>query len=422
MIVICLLPNCSYLSEVTRMLEIHRALAKRGVPSQVATHGGLYEGVLDAAGIAYDIIGPRMTRERSVTLVHSAVGVGSVTQSMYTDAELRTYAAAEAAYFRTHGVSAAVTGFTLTALLSTRLAGIPLVTEHAGCWVPPTFERGLIPAPSQPLLPLYVPSPLIRRLLNWDAQRAQYYTSGFNRVAAELGVERVPSTAALLMGDLTLVPEIPEILGIPAEDLAAWRPNGRPAYRPGTRLQYVGPLYARLDLPLAPDVAEFLDRPGPAIYVAITSSDIGLVRDVVAGLAPLDARILVAATVHDLADLASERVMVADVLPSHLVMPEVDLAVTAGGQGSVQTAMAAGTPLIGVPLQPEQDLNISLVERQGAARRLSKRHARTAKVATLATTMLSDDGYRREARRIQRIYTRVDGPANAADAIASLAA
>ena len=38
-------------------------------------------------------------------------------------------------------VSAVVTGFTLTALLSSRLAGIPVVAEHAGSYLPPVFER-----------------------------------------------------------------------------------------------------------------------------------------------------------------------------------------------------------------------------------------------------------------------------------------
>ena len=69
---------------------------------------------------------------------------------MWSDDELRAYATAEEAYFREHGVRVAVTGWLLTALLSTRLAGIPLVTEHAGSFLPPVFERGLLPAPSHP--------------------------------------------------------------------------------------------------------------------------------------------------------------------------------------------------------------------------------------------------------------------------------
>ena len=53
----------------------------------------------------------------------------------------------------------------------------------------------------------------------------------------------------------------------------------------------------------------------------------------IAGLSRLDVRILVARTIHDLRDLATDHVMIGGVLPSHLVMPQVDLAVTTGGPG-----------------------------------------------------------------------------------------
>lgn len=407
------------------MLEIHRALRERGATVRVATHGGAHVRLLGAGGVDHDVIGPRMSAERSAAFVRSAIGLGPVTQSMYTDDELRSYVRAEVEYFRAHRVTVAVTGFTLTTLLSSRLAGVTLVTEHAGSWVPPVFERGLLPGPTRlPGLPGSlarppewlgpVVSPLVSRTLPY----VRYYCGGFNRVAAELGVERVPSTPALVLGDLTLVPEVPEVVGIPAADLTAWRPRGR-GYRPSTRLRYTGPLYARLDIPLPDRVARFLDEPGPVIYLALTSTPPALVRRVVHALTGVGARVLVAGTVHDLGDLASSRVMVDAVLPSHLVMPQVDLAVVTAGQGSMQTAMAAGTPAIGIPLQLEQDLNVVLLERLGAARRLAPRQIGP-RLARLAQEMLGHDGHRRAAHRIRQLYDAVDGPGNAADAIIDL--
>src|SRR5882672_3047029 len=106
------------------------------------------------------------------------MGIGPPNQSFYSDSEFRSYALAEAELFRERGVRAAVTGFTLTALLSTRLAGIPLVTEHAGSWVPPVFERGLLPAASSPPGPLfrYLPKVLAKGLQNRGAPRLKLYT------------------------------------------------------------------------------------------------------------------------------------------------------------------------------------------------------------------------------------------------------
>jgi UDP:flavonoid glycosyltransferase YjiC (YdhE family) len=290
---------------------------------------------------------------------------------MWSDDELRSYALAEAEYFRRHQVSVAVTGWTLTALLSTRLAGIPLVTEHAGSFLPPVFERGMLPAPSMPIgLPAerWLPGRIRQRLYNAAVPGLELYTSGFNRVAADVGVEPVPSFPALLLGDLTLVTDVPELLGLSQAQVDGWTPRDPSRYRPGTRLRYTGPIYARLDVGVPEAVRAFLVGGRLVIYVAITSSTAALVREAVAALSTLDARVLVAATTHDLGDLAGDRIVVAGVLPSHLVRPKVDLAVIAGGQGSVQTALASGVPFIGIPLQPEQDANVIFAERQGAAR------------------------------------------------------
>lgn len=404
---ICLLPSCAYLSETSRMLEIHRALSALGVPVRVATHGGTHEPLLTAAGVAYDVIGPPMNAARSARFVREAIGAGPVGQSMYADDELRAYVRAEAAYFREHDVSVVVTGFTLTALLSTRLAGIPLVTEHAGSFVPPVFERGVLPGRVR------------GRAIGAALPRVRHHCSGFNRVAAELGVEPVPSLPALLLGDLALVPEVPEVLGISPADLEAWRPRGR-GYRTGTRLRYSGPLFAHLDVPLPDAVAAFLAEPGPVVYVALTSTGPSLVRKAAEAAAATGARVLVAGTVHDVDDLESERVMVAGVLPSHEVMPHVDLAVVTGGQGSVQTAMAAGTPVLGVPLQLEQELNLALLARRGAARAVAPARVER-RLTRLADAMLADDSHRRAARDVQQLYDAVDGPALAAAAIAELA-
>ncbi|WP_328468129.1 glycosyltransferase [Actinoplanes sp. NBC_00393] len=398
---ICLLPHCAYLSQVSRMIEIYRALQARGVTPRVATYGGTFETALRAAGIDYDLIGPRMDDARCARFLREQPSSGPVGQSAYSDEELRAYVTAEADYFTRHGIDTVITGFSLTATLSSRLAGVRLVTEHSASWVPPVFG-------SRPLPPAV-------RLTGALLSRVKFYCAGFNRVAAKLGVPGLPSTAALLQGDLTLVTEAPDVLGRPAERIEGWRP-GR-GYRPETRLRVTGPLFAHLPIPLPDRVEQFLARPGPIVYVTLSSSSPALVRATVGALRPLGARILVASTVHDLADLAGDRVLVGGVLPSHLVMPWVDLAVTTGGQGSVQTAMAAGVPLLGIPLQLEQRLNIALVQRRGAGLEVRPRDAGGRHLTARAQELLAGDRYRQAAEEIRKIYADIDGPGNAAAAI-----
>ncbi len=231
---ICLLANGCFLSETSRLLEIHRALVARGAAVCVATHGGPHVHTFADAGVPYEVLGPGWNEERAAAFVQSVPGIGRPDQSMWSDDEIRTYVALEAAYFDEHAVDAVVTGWTLTALLSTRVAGIPLVTEHAGSFIPPVFERGRLPAPSTPLgIPLerWLPESVRRRLFNAGVVRLDIYTSGFNRIAGELGIDGVPSFPALILGDLTLVTDVPEVLGLSVDDIDTWVPARPERYR-----------------------------------------------------------------------------------------------------------------------------------------------------------------------------------------------
>jgi UDP:flavonoid glycosyltransferase YjiC (YdhE family) len=414
-----LFPHCGFLSETSRMLAIHDALRAMGEPVCIGTHGGPWESLLERAGVDWVQIGPRMDEARCARFVSSLPGIGPPHQSMYSDDEMLVYARAEAQFMRQRGIRIAVTGFTLTTLLSTRLAGIPLAASHAGSFVPPVFEAGLMPAPSSNRMPMSSVLPLWarRKMVNAFPARSTMHCAGFNRAAAVLGVEEVPSFAALLLADLTLVTDLPEILGISREKLESWRPHRDSSYRPSTTLRYAGPLFARLDLPVPERVERFISTSSTLAYVALTSAPEALVREVVSAVRRAGCRVLVAATVHDLRDLDGGAVMVEPLLPSHLLMPRASVAVVTGGQGSVQTALASGVPLVGIALQPEQDLNVSLAERQGAAIRLGLAHAGGAAMTSAVRTLLETPVYRDNARRVSALFASTDGAQAAAAAI-----
>jgi UDP:flavonoid glycosyltransferase YjiC (YdhE family) len=262
----------------------------------------------------------------------------------------------------------------------------------------------------------YMPKGLARWLQNRGAPRLKLYLNGFNDLAGELGIEPIPSFPALLLGDLALVTEAPDVLGITREEMAAWRPTGG-AYRSGTHFAYTGPIFAELDVPVPENVDAALDGPRPLVYVALASTPADVVRRAVAELRSMPAHFVVAGTVHDLADLAGPNVVVGGILPSHRIMPRVDAAVVTGGQGSVQCAMAAGTPIVGIPLQPEQDANLAFLSRRGAALSLPLQDVGRGKLSALVESILKDTRYRAAALKIKAAYARLDGPDLSARAI-----
>jgi UDP:flavonoid glycosyltransferase YjiC (YdhE family) len=317
------------------------------------------------------------------------------------------------------GAAAVVTGFTLSAHLSSRLAGVPLVTDHGGIFVPPVLEAGLAPIPVNPPRPelARLPRTLQRRLANLIPRLLTAQVRDLNTVADELGVQRVPSLLALMSGDLTLVTDLPEVVGVPAQRMQSWRARWPTRVRPGTTYRFTGPLFAALDLPVPADVSRFLDLHDQVVYLSPTSVDEDLLRRLVRSVRAAGAPLLVSATVHDIGDLADERTLVAGVLPNHLVMPRVAAAVTMGGQGSVQTALASGTPLVGLPFHGEQELNVAVAERLGAAIRLSPRTAGGPEITEAVRRVLVEPSFKRSAQHVRRRYAGVDGAALAAEAI-----
>lgn len=416
---IALFPHCGFLSETSRMLAIAQALMARGEQIALATHGGPYTRVLDEAGIPYTLLEPPMDERRCEDYLAGIVALGKPGARLQPAEEVRAGVHSEVEFLRVHAADMVVIGFTLTAYLSARVLGIPLAASHGGSYVPPVFEQGLAPAPSQSPVPQldWLPASIQKMMANLGPARMRGPVAFLNEIAAELGVEPVPSLAALMLGDLTLVTDVPEVLGVSEAAMSAWTPKDRRAYRADTRLRYVGPLYARLDLPVPARVEAFLDGARPTAYVCLSSSTPAFIRCVVSGVRDAGLRVLVGATIHELHDLEGVDVLVEGILPSHLIMPRVTVALIMGGQGSVQTAMASGTPFVGFPLQPEQELNVALAVRQGMAIAIGPRHADGAKVARAVRQIVAEPAYAAAAARTRVHYVDVDGAGRAADAL-----
>lgn len=416
---IALLPHCGFLSETSRMLAIGKALVELGHSVVFATHGGPYAHVIEDCGFTLTQLEPHMDGARCEQYLRDLVQIGRPGVRLQPPEEVRAGVQAEASFFRTHGAELAVIGFTLTAYLSSRVVGIPLASCHGGSYVPPVTELGLAPVPTQ--MPIPGTEWLPRAVKHWFANTRTERMAGpvefLNLVAAELGVEPVPTLASLMVSDLTLVTDVPEVLGVPKSVLEAWRPRRPAAYRVGTQLIYTGPLFAQLPLPVPEQVRGFLDGSRPTVYVVLSSGTPHLLRDVTHRVRAAGVRVIVGATIHDFGPVDDPDILVAALLPSHTIMPCVDLVVGMGGQGTVQTAMATGTPMIGIPLHPEQELNVSLAVRHGMGLALAPRHAPTESMTNAVRRILGDPEFRKQAQRVRGLYEGIDGARNAAAAI-----
>ncbi|KWX00851.1 Glycosyltransferase [Carbonactinospora thermoautotrophica] len=108
-------------------------------------------------------------------------------------------------------------------------------------------------------------------------------------------------------------------------------------------------------------------------------------------------------------------------IPHGHLLPHVDVMVTNGGYGGVNTALAHGVPLLVTACTEEKHEVAAHVAWVGAGIHLRSRRPREAQIRQAVTRLLCDPRYRQRARALRDEYRRYDGPRQAADLIEELA-
>jgi UDP:flavonoid glycosyltransferase YjiC (YdhE family) len=306
-------------------------------------------------------------------------------------------------------------GWNLPSYLSVQLVGIPLIVQQPGPFTAPFFDRRM---------GVFVPSLVgwLRHLpmdwfVNWFVPRTKLWLGPFNRLAAELGLPQFRSLLDMMAGDLTLVMDTPEVLGITPEELARYEPRHPERFHRPPRYRYGGACFARLPDAVPEQVSRHFETPRTRLYCGMgVSGSPRVLRKVIDIVGDLDLQALIVTTtiLDEAPKSASERVLLTPHVPAHLVNPLADIALTHGGAGTVQTAIYAGTPLVGVPMQLEQAGNLSLVQRQGAGIVLSRLDLTRSKLGRALERLASDPRWRENMRRLKALQDRVDGATAAA--------
>ena len=83
----------------------------------------------------------------------------------------------------------------------------------------------------------------------------------------------------------------------------------------------------------------------------------------------------------------------------------------------MQTALACGTPIVGVAIQLEQQVNLDNVAAKGAGIRIPAHKWKASNIQRAVRTVLADGKYRENARRLQQSIRSADGKKGSAEAI-----
>lgn len=96
-------------------------------------------------------------------------------------------------------------------------------------------------------------------------------------------------------------------------------------------------------------------------------------------------------------------------IPARQVNAMSDVAVIHGGQGTVQTAIASGTPIVGVGMQVEQSGNLDNVARRGAGVRIARRDWTPHRVREEVRRVLTEPSFARDAAALRAEFAALDG-------------
>lgn len=167
------------------------------------------------------------------------------------------------------------------------------------------------------------------------------------------------------------------------------------------------------------------DRGRPLIYLTLGTAmgSVAVLREAIAGLAALDADVLVAAgpsvNVAELGDVPAN-VRLEAWVPQADLLPHLDLVVHHGGSGTTLGAFGAGLPQLLLPQGADQFTNAEVVLELGVGHRLLGAEVTSDAVTEQARRLLTDASVKAAAERLAAEVAAMPSPAEVAAQLPSL--
>ncbi len=393
-------PETLNIAETTRMIEIAKEARDR-FHCIFFGYSDVYSSLIEQAGFEFRRMTPWLSKEKVEHLWK--VDRMESFKDPFTETELKQRVECEIALYQEEKPVAIVIGFTLSTVISARVSKIPLVYVLPFPLTRPFLDANLSTFPDEFDYPIFrvFPKRLLNGLTNQWLKNTKLWIKPFQRVAKYYGIPPINRLVDIYEGDFNLVTDIPELTGL-KELPENWH--------------YVGPIFAHLEGEIPSDVLKITHNQ-PVIYCAMGSSaNRDILKTVIESFENTSYTVIAPIKAHlqNLIIKIPKNVLVYDWLPALKVNTLADIAVIHGGQGTVQTACAAGTPFVGIGLQPEQESNIDAIVRQGCAIRIRKRRLSQDSLLSAIEQLLNDSSARRKASEIQKLFMEWNGTKNTA--------
>jgi UDP:flavonoid glycosyltransferase YjiC (YdhE family) len=280
--------------------------------------------------------------------------------------------------------------------ISARLAGIPCAVMINAYWSPYAKHRSILPEiPLTRVIPPRWLSPFYRLT---EPLSYRIHVGEINRLRKEFGMAPLPPDVRVMYteGDYVLYPDIPEF--VPIENA------------PSTH-HYVG--ICEWSPPAGkPDWWDsMLQDPRRKVFVSLGSSGpVRILPALLKALKKLPVAVLLSTSGRDL-PATDPPDYVTGLLPFTETARVADVVVSHGGSGGLYPAMAAGTPVLGIPSNADQHLSTAVLEENGAGLGVRVEEASEERLGRALEQLLNEPRFKESAGKWAGIYQRYDSGA-----------
>lgn len=307
-------------------------------------------------------------------------------------ATLKRYAEEDEAVLSAEKPDLVIGDFRITLSITARRLRIPYATLTNAYWSPAFTPRFIVPdlpmvrflgvRLSQAIFDAVRPLAFALHCRPMDALRRHY---GLPPLGPDL--RRIYTDA-----DLALFSDIPEVYGLYGDI-----PGGH----------FLGPVRWSPEVPL-PDWWAALDPNKPLIYVTLGSSGDGRLLPRLLDRLARPGLQLAVATAGATVGVTAPDVFCADYLPGDAVAARAALVICNGGSPTCAQALAAGVPVLGVPGNLDQYLNMHYLEGQGVGLTLRNRELDGPNLKRTVDRLLGEPSFRRAAQSLAATLSRYD--------------
>ncbi|MBL8449893.1 MAG: glycosyltransferase [Dechloromonas sp.] len=378
--------ECVTLAHLARPLVLAGAAAEAGHQVTIA-RSEAYAAIAahyPFASAPLDSIAPRQFA--------AALASGS---PLYDAATLERYVADDLRLIERIRPDVVVGDFRLSLSVSARLAGVPYTTLTNAYWSPYGTQRYTVPT-----LPLtrFLPIGMADALFNLARPFAfRYHALALNRVRRRHGLPSLGLDLRRVYTDADTVlyvdhPALFPLAGAPESHSfigpILWSPPGAP-----------------------PPWWDALPPDRPIVYATPGSSGhAALLATVIEALAPLPVSIIAASAGQATRLPAAPKLFLADYLPGTEAARRAALVVCNGGSPTCQQALAAGVPVLGIPTNLDQFLNMAPIAATGAGALLRADRVEAKTLRATAERLLNTDPPRAAARGLAAQFREYSAP------------